>query len=135
MSEYSFHHGGVSIPDLDEAITWYERVLGFEVERRFHIDVARSEVAMIRKGSVRFELCQTEGAATLPDGRRDPLTDLQTHGNKHVALCIDELDAFLDEMNSKQVDIALIIREEFGRGCYIRDLAGNLIEFVEVPRS
>jgi len=29
------------------------------------------------------------------------------------------------------VDIALIVREAFGKGCFIRDCASNLIEFVE----
>ena len=35
MAEFTFHHGGVSVPSLDEAIDWYGRVLGFAVEKRF----------------------------------------------------------------------------------------------------
>jgi catechol 2,3-dioxygenase-like lactoylglutathione lyase family enzyme len=133
MAEFHFHHGGVSVPSLDEAIDWYGRVLGFEVEKRFYIDEAKSHTAMIRKGSLRFELFEVEGAAPLPDDRRHPPADLKTHGNKHVAFWVDDLDAFLVEMEEKGADIAFVVREEFGSGCFIRDCAGNLIEFVTEP--
>jgi methylmalonyl-CoA/ethylmalonyl-CoA epimerase len=131
MADFTFHHGGVSVPSLDAAIAWYGRVLGFELEKRFYIEAARSHTAMIRKGPLRFELFEVAGAAPLPAHRRHPPSDAATHGNLHVAFRIADLDAFLDEMAHKQVDIAFVVREDFGRGCFIRDCAGNLIEFVE----
>jgi len=135
LPQFTFHHGGVSVPSLDEAIAWYSRVLGFEVERRFHIAPARAEAAMIRNGNLRFELFEVEGAAPLPEERRQPNSDLQTHGNKHVAFRIPDLDEFLQAMESRGADVAFVVRESFGRGCFIRDCAGNLIEFVEEPRD
>ncbi len=133
MAEFAFHHGGVSVPDLEAAIGWYGRVLGFEVEKRFRIAPAKAIAAMVRKGSLRFELFEVDGAAPLPDDRRMPIPDLKTHGNKHVAFRVDDLDAFLAEMEEKGVDIAFVVREDFGSGCFIRDCAGNLIEFVTEP--
>lgn len=133
MAEFTFHHGGVSVPSLDDAIDWYGRVLGFEVEKRFYIAPARAHAAMVRKGPLRFEIFEVEGAAPLPDERRLPPTDLQTHGNKHVAFRVEDLEEFLAEMEAKQVDIAFVVREAFGKGCFVRDCAGNLIEFVEEP--
>jgi catechol 2,3-dioxygenase-like lactoylglutathione lyase family enzyme len=131
MADFAFHHGGVSVPSLEDAITWYGHVLGFEVEKRFRIEPAKANAAMIRKGPLRFELFEVEGAAPLPEDRRMPIPDLQTHGNKHVAFQVADLDAFLNEMEAKGVDIALVVQEAFGSGCFIRDCAGNLIEFVE----
>lgn len=131
MADFTFHHGGVSVPSLDEAIDWYGRVLGFAVEKRFYIDAARSHTAMVRKGALRFELFEVEGAAPLPDERRHPPSDIKTHGNKHVAFRVDDLEAFLVEMEGKGADIAFVVREAFGKGCFLRDCAGNLIEFVE----
>lgn len=131
MADFTFHHGGVSVPDLDAAIDWYIRVLGFEIERRFFIDAARAKAAMVRKGPLRFEIFEVEGAAPLPDDRRHPPADLRTHGNKHVAFRVENLETFLTEMRAKDVDIAFVVQEEFGSGCFIRDPAGNLIEFVE----
>ncbi|MDT7534563.1 VOC family protein [Sphingobium sp. SA2] len=131
MADFSFHHGGVSVPDLDAAIDWYARVLGFAVEKRFHIEAARAHAAMMRKGALRFELFEVEGAAPLPEERRHPPSDLKTHGNKHVAFQVDDLEAFLVEMEGKGADIAFVVLEAFGKGCFLRDVAGNLIEFVE----
>lgn len=133
MAEFTFHHGGISVPSLDDAIDWYGKVLGFTVEKRFYIEAAKSHTAMVRKGHVRFELFEVEGALPLPDDRRHPPRDLLTHGNKHVAFRLSDLDSFLVEMEEKKVDIAFIVREAFGKGCFIRDCAGNLIEFVEEP--
>lgn len=133
MAEFAFHHGGVSVPSLAAAIDWYGRVLGFEVEKRFRIEAARANAAMLRKGPLRFELFEVEGAAPLPEERRDPPSDLRTHGNKHVAFRVEDLGLFLAEMQEKNVDIAFVVREEFGKGCFIRDCVGNLIEFVEEP--
>lgn len=135
MAEFTFHHGGVSVPDLDAAIDWYGRVLGFEVEKRFFIEAAKSDTAMVRKGPLRFELFEVEGAAPLPKDRRHPPADLKTHGNKHVAFRVEDIDVFLAEMEEKHVDIAFVVKEKFGRGCFIRDCAGNLIEFVEEPNG
>jgi methylmalonyl-CoA/ethylmalonyl-CoA epimerase len=133
MAEFTFHHGGVSVPSLDAAIEWYGRVLGFDVEKRFWIEAARSHTAMLRKGPLRFELFEIEGAAPLPEDRRHPPSDLRTHGNKHVAFQVADLEPFLAEMEAKAVDIAFVVREAFGKGCFIRDCVGNLIEFVEEP--
>lgn len=133
MADFTFHHGGVSVPSLDEAIDWYGRVLGFTVEKRFPIAAARAQAAMLRKGPLRFELFEVEGAAPLPDDRRHPPSDLRTHGNKHVAFRVADLEDFLIEMAAKQADIAFVVREAFGKGCFLRDCAGNLIEFVEEP--
>lgn len=133
MAEFTFHHGGVSVPSLADAIDWYGRVLGFELEREFYIPPAKARAAMVRKGDLRFELFEPEVAAPLPEDRRHPPRDLLTHGNKHMAFRVTDLEAFLVEMAQKGADVAFVVREEFGNGCFIRDCAGNLIEFVEQP--
>lgn len=131
MAEFTFHHGGVSVPSLDEAIDWYGHVLGFTLEKRFYIEAARSHTAMVRKGPLRFEIFEVEGADPLPEDRRHPPRDVRTHGNKHVAFRVEDLDVFLTEMEQKGADVAFVVRESFGKGCFLRDCAGNLIEFVE----
>jgi len=133
--DFMFHHGGVNVPDLEEALQWYKDILGFEVERRFEIPPANAQVAMVRKGPLRFEIFGTASANPLPEERRMPLTDLRTHGNKHVAFQVKDLDAFLAQVESKGADVAFVVREEFGSGCFLRDCAGNLIEFVEEPNQ
>lgn len=133
--KFTFHHGGVSVPDMDQAIDWYREMLGFEVEKRFTIGDAHAEVAMVKNGALRFEIFAVTGAKALPEERRFPKQDIQTHGNKHVAFCVDDAEAFLEEMTDKGADIAMVVREKFGTGFFIRDCAGNLIEFVEEPNK
>lgn len=133
MAEFTFHHGGISVPSLNEAIQWYDRVLGFVEEKRFYIEREKAQAAMVRKGALRFEIFEVEGAAALPAGRSSVSGDLKVHGNKHVAFRIENLDAFIAEMGAKDVPIVLEVRKEFGAGCFIHDCAGNLIEFVEEP--
>ena len=133
MPDFTFHHGGVSVPDIEAAIAWYGRVLGFELEKQFFIEAANAKSAFICKGPLRFELFEVEGAAPLPEDRRHPPSDLKTHGNKHVAFRVEDLDVFLEEVSAKGADVAFVVREAFGKGCFLRDCAGNLIEFVEEP--
>jgi catechol 2,3-dioxygenase-like lactoylglutathione lyase family enzyme len=133
MPDFTFHHGGVSVPSLNEAIDWYRRVLGFDLEKRFFIEAANAKAAMVKKGTLRFEIFEVAGAAPLPQDRRHPPSDVRTHGNKHVAFRVADLDAFLEEVEAKGADVAFVVREDFGKGCFLRDCAGNLIEFVEEP--
>ena len=131
IPDFYFHHGGVSVPSLDEAIAWYRDMLGFELERQFPIPPANAEAAMIRRGNQRFELFEVANAKDLPDDRRYPNRDLATHGNKHVAFRVNDMESFLVTLEAQGADIAMVVRENHGKGFFVRDCAGNLIEFVE----
>jgi len=75
MAQFTFHHGGISVRSLGEAIAWHGRVLGFEVEKRFIIDAARSHTAMMKKGDLRFEIFEVEAQPPCPMrvARRSPI--------------------------------------------------------------
>lgn len=126
-----FHHGGVSVPDLEAAIAWYRDMLGFAVERRFDIPRARAKAVFLERDGLRMELFEVDGAAPLPEDRRHPHTDLRTHGNKHVAFAIGDYDGFLAALEAKGAEIVLTVGESFGRAFFVRDCAGNVVEFVE----
>ena len=131
--ELRFHHGGVSVPDLEASIRWYREVLGFEVEHRFEIPKARAKVAMIRRGALRMELFEVEDGKLLPEDRRVPDRDLQTHGNKHVCFGIQSVDEAERELRAKGVDIVFVGRVMQPPNIFMRDNSGNLIEFIEQP--
>lgn len=136
MSDFSFwhHHGGVSLPDLDEGIDWYCSKLGFTLERRFPIPTIPAEVAIIVNGDVRMELFHLPHAQTMDDARRVPNEDLKTHGNKHVAFAIGDVISFGEELKQRGVDVVWVHKFEHGANIFIRDCAGNLIEFLEAPQ-
>ena len=127
------HHGGISVPDIEASIKWFADVLDFGVEKRFEIPVIPAKVAMLRRGDLRVELFEVVGASDLPEERRMPNTDLRTHGNKHLAFAVKDADATAEELRQKGADIVFVGHFEFGANVFIRDNAGNLIEFVQQP--
>jgi methylmalonyl-CoA/ethylmalonyl-CoA epimerase len=127
------HHGGISVPDLEASIRWYAEVLDFEVEQRIEIPAIPAKVAMLRRGDLRLELFEVPGAQPLPEERRHPNLDLRTHGNKHLAFAIKDIDSAERELRSRGADIVWVRRFEFGANIFIRDNSGNLIELVLQP--
>jgi methylmalonyl-CoA/ethylmalonyl-CoA epimerase len=132
--EFWHHHGGVSVPDLEAAITWYRDVLGFEVEKRFPIPAIPAEVAMLKNGPLHIELFQVPGAKPLPEERRTPDSDLHTHGNKHVSFAVADVRPFAEELRRRGADIVWVREMAHGSNIFIRDNSGNLIEFVQASK-
>jgi methylmalonyl-CoA/ethylmalonyl-CoA epimerase len=132
--EFWHHHGGVSVPDLDAAIAWWRSVLGFEVLERFPIPAIPADVAMLQNGPLHIELFQVPGAKSLPDERRQPDTDVYTHGNKHVSFAVENVLEFAAELQRRGADIVWVKEMKHGANIFIRDNAGNLIEFVQKPK-
>jgi len=125
------HHGAISVPDLDAAVAWYARVFGFELEARFMIAAIPAEVAMLHREHMRIELFAAPNAAPLPSGRRFPNTDILTHGHKHIAFAVPDVDATAKYLRDLEVDIVWVKRFPWGANIFLRDMAGNLIELVE----
>jgi methylmalonyl-CoA/ethylmalonyl-CoA epimerase len=131
--KFGFHHAAISVPDLTQAVDWYGDVLGFSLEETFSIPSIPAKVAIVRNGDLRIEIFEVPDAHPIPDTRKIPDEDNKTHGNKHVAFTIENVDVFGDELKKRGADIVWIKRMEFGANIFIRDIAGNLIEFVEAP--
>jgi methylmalonyl-CoA/ethylmalonyl-CoA epimerase len=129
--EFWHHHGGISVPDLDASIAWWHDVLGFALVQRFTISSIPAEVAMLRNGPLHMELFEVEGAKALPEDRRQPDTDVHTHGNKHVSFAVAEIHEFAAELARRGADIVWVKEMKHGANIFIRDNAGNLVEFVQ----
>jgi len=132
LPEWRIHHFALSVPDLEDSIAWYGRVLGFAEELRMDIPVIPAKVAFLKRGDLRIELFQVPGAKPLPEERRDMHGDPRTHGNKHVALHVDDIRGMFDEFKRRGADLVNIFEHPWGIIGFIRDNAGNLIEFVQV---
>lgn len=131
MPKFRFHHGGVSVPDLEAALDWYRRVLGFQLEYRRPLPSVPCEMAMIRNGSLRMELFEVPGATPAAEDRSTPDEDLRTFGNKHVCFAIADVASFAEELRAREADIVWVKVPPKGSNIFIRDHAGNLIEFVQ----
>ena len=134
MSDLEFwhHHGGVSVPDLEAAIDWWDRVLGFKVLRRGTIPSVPCEMAMLANGNLHMELFEVPGATAPAENRSYPDEDLRSYGNKHVSFAVRDVDGFAAELKARGADIVWV--KHFPNGSaniFMRDNAGNLIEFVQ----
>jgi len=127
-------HAGLSVADLEESIAWYQEKLGFELVRIVEIPDAEEtgKVALIRNGDFIIELFCLPKAAPLPEDRRVPTKDILTHGVKHIAYAVADLDGLMDDLKAKDADVAWDITVHDGDRCaFVRDNTGNLVEFVE----
>ncbi len=131
--EIKFHHGGISVPDLEASIQWWVTMLSFVVEQRIYIDAIPAKVAIIRRGNLRIEIFEAEKATPLPHDRRYPDKDVLTHGNKHIAFAVQDARTAAEELRSKGADIVFIMDFPWGSNAFIRDNAGNPIELVTQP--
>ena len=133
LFDLNFHHAGISVPDLEASITWYRTMLGFEVETRNQHPHPSAKVVFLRRGDLRIELFEVEGAAPLPADRRIPNQDLCTHGNKHVAFAVKDAPAAVEELKRRGADIVFVLDIASVTVAFIRDNAGNLIELFQQP--
>lgn len=131
--ELKHHHGAMSVPDLQGAIAWYQKMLDFQLESVVKLAHVPADVAMLRRGELRIELFEVPGAASLPPERRIPDEDLRTHGNKHVAFAVRDLDVAVAELQRRGADIVFVKKFEFGAVAFVRDNSGNLIELLQQP--
>lgn len=130
MPDLGFHHAAMSVPDIEAAARWYADVLGFREESRFTIPGGTQAMFLERDG-LRIELFQVVAPKPMPADRLDPREDLKTLGNKHAAFTVADYDAFRADLIARGIEIVLEVGQTFGRGLFIRDGAGNVIEFLE----
>lgn len=146
------HHFSIAVRDLDASIEWYEAIFGLTLERQGSLSSPEitGRNAFLARDGIRVELWSLEGAAPVPPGRLAPNTDLLTGGTKHIAFEVDGLQAVIDELVRRGVDVATVQRNrgephlyeehpETERGtskkpafaAFIRDPDGTLIELLD----
>lgn len=133
--DITLHHAGISVPNLEESISWYHKMLGFEVVSRMKGGEGM-QVALIKHGSFHIELFQVAGAKPLPEYRRDPSADLRVHGISQIAFQVSDVNAAVKELKAKGVEIAMGPVDTAGVAfAFIRDNAGNCLELIQFKKQ
>ncbi len=102
------HHGAVSVPNLDESIAWYQKMLGFEVEQRVRIPGQPVEFAMLKRGDLRVELFAAENSKAMEANRREPNTAFLSQGSLHFAFAVPDARALAESLRERGADIVWI---------------------------
>ncbi|MDH6116718.1 catechol 2,3-dioxygenase-like lactoylglutathione lyase family enzyme [Kitasatospora sp. GAS204A] len=120
------------VADIDRAIDWYQRILGFALVNRLDMPERGERVAFLGSGTLRLELAERTGSASLR--RADPPEHGSVQGPSHLSFYVDDLEAVLERLAALgvppvvgPVDVTpLAIRVAF-----VRDVEDHLIEFVQ----
>jgi methylmalonyl-CoA/ethylmalonyl-CoA epimerase len=131
--DISINHIGISVPDFDASVKWYEEMFGFKLVRKLHKDSnPEMDFGIIQRGPVRLELFQVVKGKPLPDYRKDPTADLYVHGVKHFAFQVKNIKKVLAELKAKGVEVSKPLEENPRTSfVFIKDNAGNSLELIE----
>ena len=127
------HHCGISVADLETSIAWYNEMLGFTLEKRVDVQGLPAKIAFLKNENFRIELFEMPGAASLPDDRKYPDRDLMTHGTKHMAYQVADINPLIEALKAKGVEVVIDVNElDNSLMSFIRDNDGNLIELIQL---
>jgi methylmalonyl-CoA/ethylmalonyl-CoA epimerase len=129
------HHFGMSVGDLDASIDWFERVLGFELDRKEDFLAAHGiHIAFVKNGDFSIELFQHDEAQPASPERSVPNQDIRTLGNKHMCFQISDMDAMLERLTQNDVNVVLGPFEAPGSiACFVHGPDQALVELIQ-PR-
>jgi glyoxylase I family protein len=123
---FEMDHASISVGDIDQALVFYEELLGFERTARPDFGFPG---AWFRVGSLAVHLT-TGGHMRGPDATLRP-------NDPHFAVAVTgDLDGFLDRLRDAGVDVFELENSPAAlRQTFVKDPWGNVIEFcVNHPR-
>lgn len=130
--DFRINHVGISVANLEESVDWYVDKLGFELVAPINRNSdSAMNIARIRHGDFTIELFEIQGAAPLPEYRRDPSADLRVHGLAHFAFQVDDVVAAQAALKAKGVNIVLPLSENRNYFFFVNDNSGNSFEFIQ----
>ena len=112
------------VPDVDRAVDFYCRFLGFSLEKQFG-----PAMAIVRREDLALWLAgpSSSAARPMPDGRTPG-----PGGWNRIVLPVDNLDAMVERLRSAAVRFRNdIISGPGGRQILVEDSSGNLVELFE----
>ncbi len=79
-------HLGIAVPSIEEALPYFENVLGLKCYAVEEVEDQKVKTAFIKCGEVKLELLEP----TSPDSTVQKWLDKGNHGVHHVAFCIED---------------------------------------------
>ncbi len=127
------HHFGMSVSDLDAAIEWFDKVLGFELDRKEDFLAKFGvHIAFIKSGDFSIELFQHDEGKAASSERSVPNEDIRTTGNKHMCFQTRDLDAVLARLEEHGGTIAMGPFDAPGsRAAFLLGPDGALVEVIQ----
>ncbi len=135
--KYNFHHGTLSVRELQRSIKFYE-LLNFHEIFDWKAEDRSLQITHMKNGPFVLELFCYAVFVEPPDSIHSIDTDLPVIGTKHIALQVDDIiEARTDLIQKKVIDDTVQITQ--GRTgityFFVPDPDGILVEIVEDKRG
>lgn len=115
-------HIGIAVKSISESLPFYTEVLGLEIQGIEEVESEKVKVAFIKIGGTKIELLEP----TSPESAIAKHIEKRGEGIHHVALGVDSIQARIDEMKRKGIQM-LQDKAKIGAG-------GALVAFMH-PKS
>lgn len=99
MKVFNVDHIGIAVPNLQEAIKFYEEVLGLKCEGIEEVPEQKVRVAFLPVGDSEIELLES----TDPEGAVAKFIESRGPGIQHIALRVDNIEKALEELKQKGI--------------------------------
>ncbi|OFY48119.1 MAG: methylmalonyl-CoA epimerase [Bacteroidetes bacterium GWF2_41_31] len=94
-------HLGIAVNSLDEAIPYYESILGIKCYAIEEVRDQKVKTAFFQIGQTKIELLES----TDPEGPIGKFLEKRGQGIHHVAFAVEEIEKSLDELAEKGVQL------------------------------
>ncbi len=101
MKPTHIEHIGIAVKDLDEAIKYYEGVLGLECYAVEEVKDQKVKTAFFKVGETKIELLES----TDPEGPVGKFIEKKGQGIHHIAFAVDNVDEALKQADDKGVGL------------------------------
>ena len=129
-------HIGIAVSNLDEAISFYEEVLGMKCYAVEEVKDQKVKTAFFMVGQTKIELLES----TDPEGPIGKFIDKKGQGIHHIAFAVDNLKDALPELEEKGVRLIDKTPRKGAEGLNIgflhpKSTFGVLTELCEDPKK
>ena len=125
------NHVAISVPSIEETVTWYSEIFGFTVVKYSEIPTTGIKVCHMQCNGFQLEIFQHPQAAPLPENRLYPHTDFAVHGQKHFCMGVKDGKLTKEKLENAGIEIVLIGTVDDTYAIFIRDNSGILVELYE----
>jgi methylmalonyl-CoA/ethylmalonyl-CoA epimerase len=136
MNLSHIEHIGIAVKSLDEAIPFYEKVLGLKCYGIEEVADQKVKTAFFHIGQTKIELLES----TNPDGPIGKFIEKRGQGIHHIAFAVKDIDAQLKAVEEHGVQLIDKAPRKGAEGLNIaflhpRSTFGVLTEFCENPNK
>ncbi len=132
MKPTHIEHIGIAVKNLEESITYYEKILGLECYAVEEVADQKVKTAFFMVGQTKIELLES----TDPEGPIGKFIEKKGEGIHHIAFAVKDLEKVLDETAGKGVQLIDKQPRKGAEGMHIaflhpKSTFGVLTEFCE----